>query len=131
MLHICRKDFEEYCDLLFEEYGRKVKKWITLNEPMVYAIKGYDEGSFAPGHCSSWVNRTCRLEDSGTEPYIVTHNLLLAHSTAYRLYKIKYQLGSPCQFLYPDGLRQLLEYIKETYRDPLIYITENGTYVKM
>ncbi|CAN1830492.1 Beta-glucosidase 23, partial [Linum perenne] len=70
--HEIVKDFEEYCDLLFEEYGRKVKKWITLNEPMVYAIKGYDEGSFAPGHCSSWVNRTCRLEDSGTEPYIVT-----------------------------------------------------------
>ncbi|CAN1830528.1 Disease resistance protein L6 [Linum perenne] len=92
--HEIVKDFEEYCDLLFEEYGRKVKKWITLNEPMVYAIKGYDEGSFAPADKDAVF--------------------------------IGPPLGSPCQFLYPDGLRQLLEYIKETYRDPLIYITENG-----
>ncbi|CAN0917058.1 Beta-glucosidase 23 [Linum grandiflorum] len=28
------KDFEDYCDFLFQEFGSKVKKWITLNEPM-------------------------------------------------------------------------------------------------
>ncbi|CAN1250298.1 Beta-glucosidase 27 [Linum perenne] len=85
------KDYVDYCDLLFEEYGSKVKKWITLNEPMGTTGKAYDEGVFAPGHCSPWVDRKCRLGDSGTEPYIVAHNLLLAHSAAYHLYKSKYQ----------------------------------------
>ncbi|CAN1145091.1 Beta-glucosidase 12 [Linum perenne] len=87
----CWKDYEDYCDLLFKEYGSKVKKWITLNEPMGTTGKAYDEGVFAPGHCSPWVNRACRVGDSGIEPYIVAHNLLLAHSAAYHLYKSKYQ----------------------------------------
>ncbi|CAN1185060.1 Beta-glucosidase 27 [Linum perenne] len=155
----------DYCDLLFEEYGSKVKKWITLNEPMGTTLKAYDEGVFAPGHCSPWVSRACQLGDSGIEPYIVAHNLLLAHSAAYHLYKNKYQnltgeigvtyvthwfvpysnatkdvdaaqraldwmfgwsLGSYWQYFYPEGLRVLLEYIKEKYMDPIIYITENG-----
>ncbi|CAN0923916.1 Beta-glucosidase 24 [Linum grandiflorum] len=85
------KDFEDYCDILFQEYGAKVYKWITVNEPQGVTAKAYDEGVFAPGHCSVWVNRKCRLGDSATEPYIVTHNLLLAHSAAYHLYKNKYQ----------------------------------------
>ncbi|CAN1170630.1 Beta-glucosidase 11 [Linum perenne] len=241
------KDYEDYCDLLFKEYGSKVKKWITLNEPMGTTGKAYDEGVFAPGHCSPWVNRACRVGDSGIEPYIVAHNLLLAHSAAYHLYKSKYQhltaeigvtyvthwfvpysnatkdvdaaqraldwmygwfmdpitfgnyprtmvdllgsrlpkfteeesrllrksfdflglnyyttyyvkhnddfdefhlryatdshgittgekdgvpigphLGSYWQYFYPEGLQVLLEYTKETYMDPIIYITENG-----
>ncbi|CAN1328540.1 Furcatin hydrolase [Linum perenne] len=33
----------------------------------------------------------CRAGDSGTEPYIVAHNLLLAHSGAYHLFKSKYK----------------------------------------
>ncbi|CAN1341520.1 Beta-glucosidase 24 [Linum perenne] len=85
------EDYMDYCDLLFEEYGSKVKKWITLNEPMGTTLKAYDEGVFAPGHCSPWVSRACQLGDSGIEPYIVAHNLLLAHSAAYHLYKNKYQ----------------------------------------
>ncbi|CAN1223891.1 Cyanogenic beta-glucosidase (Fragment) [Linum grandiflorum] len=158
------KDFEDYCDVLFQEYGSKVKKWITLNEPMGNAMKAYDEGVFAPGHCSVWVDKACKLGDSATEPYIVSHHQLLAHSAAYHLYKNKYRnltgeigityishwflryatdhhgittpdrdgvyigphLGSYWQYLYPDGLRELLEYTKEKYDDPVIYITENG-----
>ncbi|CAN1328559.1 Isoflavonoid 7-O-beta-apiosyl-glucoside beta-glycosidase [Linum perenne] len=241
------KDYVDYCDLLFEEYGSKVTKWITLNEPMGNTGKAYDEGVFAPGRCSPWVNRACQAGDSGIEPYIVAHNLLLAHSGAYHLYKNKYKhltaeigityvthwfvpysnetkdvdaaqraldwmygwfmdpitfgnyprtmvdllgsrlpkfteeesrllrksydflglnyytgyyvkhnddfdeihlryatdshgittstqlvsftiqlLGSYWQYLYPEGLRVLLEYTKETYMDPVIYITENG-----
>ncbi|CAN1830583.1 Beta-glucosidase 10 [Linum perenne] len=36
------------------------------------------------------------------------------------------QLGSYWQYFYHEGLRVLLEYTKETYMDPAIYITENG-----
>ncbi|CAL1368817.1 unnamed protein product [Linum trigynum] len=242
------KDFEDYCDFLFQEYGHRIKKWITLNEPVTYVMRGYDEGLHAPGRCSVWANRACVAGDSATEPYIVTHNLLLAHAAGYRLYENKYkakqqgvvgitivtfyflpysgqtadvdaaqraldfmygwymdpitfghyprnmvdlvgsrlptfteeeshmlknsydylglnyyttyyaknntefdpvhlrytrdsqalttpekdgvligdQMGSDWQFLYPDGLRLLLEYTKETYGDHVIYITENG-----
>ncbi|CAI0399820.1 unnamed protein product [Linum tenue] len=159
------KDYEDYCDFLFKEYGHRIKTWITLNEPMVHIQRGYDEGLFAPGRCSVWVNRACVAGDSATEPYIVAHNLLLAHAAAYRLYETKYkakqqgvvgitlvtfmylpydsnstadidaaqrsldfnsQVGSFWQFLYPDGLRLLLEYTKDTYGDHDIYITENG-----
>lgn len=34
---------------------------------------------------------------------------------------------TPIFFNYPPGLRELLLYIKRTYKDPAIYITENGT----
>ncbi|CAI0399880.1 unnamed protein product [Linum tenue] len=85
------KDFKDYCNFLFSEYGDKVKKWITLNEPMVHVMRGYDEGLHAPGRCSGWVNNKCVAGDSATEPYIVTHNLLLAHAAAYRLYEEEYK----------------------------------------
>ncbi|CAI0399836.1 unnamed protein product [Linum tenue] len=85
------KDFKDYCNFLFSEYGDKVKKWITLNEPMVHVQRGYDEGLHAPGRCSGRANRKCVAGDSATEPYIVTHNLLLAHAAAYRLYEEEYK----------------------------------------
>jgi beta-glucosidase len=45
----------------------------------------------APGRCSSWLNPNCTGGDSGTEPYIVAHNQLLAHATVVNVYKTKYQ----------------------------------------
>lgn len=34
--------------------------------------------------------------------------------------------ASPWLYIYPQGLRELLLYIKEHYGNPAIYITENG-----
>lgn len=56
--------------------------WITFNEPYVYSVSGYDSGSKAMGRCSKWVNSLCVAGDSSTEPYLVSHNLLLAHAAA-------------------------------------------------
>ena len=28
--------------------------------------------------------------------------------------------------IYPEGMRELLKYIKSTYRNPVVYVTENG-----
>nr|CAA64442.1 beta glucosidase [Manihot esculenta] len=85
------KDYREYADLLFERFGDRVKFWMTFNEPWSLSGFAYDDGVFAPGRCSSWVNRQCRAGDSATEPYIVAHHLLLAHAAAVKIYRENYQ----------------------------------------
>nr|POE62011.1 beta-glucosidase 13 [Quercus suber] len=96
-----------------------------MNEPNGIGINGYTLGMQAPGRCSNYVGN-CTAGNSATEPYIVAHNLLLAHGGAVKLYKDKYQTALNWLFIYPKGLRELLLYIKEKYNNPVIYITENG-----
>ncbi|VVA96964.1 unnamed protein product [Arabis nemorensis] len=81
------KDFREYAEFVFEEYGGKVKNWVTLNEPWVFAHAGYDVGKKAPGRCSSYVDKECPDGRSGYEAYLVSHNLLNAHAEAYEALK--------------------------------------------
>jgi beta-glucosidase len=71
--------FEEYASVCFQEFGDRVRNWITINEPWVISILGYGKGEFAPGRISV------------EEPYIVAHNLLRAHAKAANLYKNDYQ----------------------------------------
>ncbi|BAT90816.1 hypothetical protein LR48_Vigan08g162100 [Vigna angularis] len=85
------KDFQDYADLCFREFGDRVRKWITLNEPWTYSNRGYALGTKAPGRCSSWWSPKCNGGDSGTEPYLATHHQLLAHAAAVNVYKTKYQ----------------------------------------
>ena len=87
-----RDDFREYSELCFKEFGDRVKHWITLNEPYSYVYAGYVEGKFAPGRCSSWQQLNCTSGDSAIEPYLASHNLLLAHASAVKVYKQKYQV---------------------------------------
>lgn len=75
-------DFRDFARICFEEFGDKVKLWATINEPWVYSIAGYEKGKKAPGRCSKWVNKACQTGNSSVEPYIVSHNLLLAHAAA-------------------------------------------------
>ncbi|GLJ09701.1 hypothetical protein SUGI_0114450 [Cryptomeria japonica] len=83
-------DFADYSEVCFQEFGDRVKFWVTLNEPHAIAAFGYDSGTAAPGrHTSS--NGNLSTGNSATEPYIVAHNLLLAHVAAVSLYKNKYQ----------------------------------------
>ncbi|KAK9999880.1 hypothetical protein SO802_019483 [Lithocarpus litseifolius] len=84
-------DFRDYAELLFKEFGDRVKHWITLNEPWSFSNGGYAEKSLAPGRCSTWQNLNCTGGDSGTEPYLVTHHELLSHAAAVEVYKKKYQ----------------------------------------
>nr|VDC73037.1 unnamed protein product [Brassica rapa] len=80
------KDFREYADFVFQEYGDKVKHWITFNEPWVFAHAGYDVGKKAPGRCSDYVDPTCKGGRSGYEVYLVSHNLLNAHAEAFEAF---------------------------------------------
>ncbi|KAH8113602.1 glycoside hydrolase family 1 protein [Phellopilus nigrolimitatus] len=82
-------DFTNYAKLCFERFGDRVKNWITFNEPWCISVLGYGNGIFAPGRSS---NRARSSEgDSSTEPWIVGHNVLLAHSSAVALYRSTYK----------------------------------------
>ncbi|WVZ04054.1 hypothetical protein V8G54_024860 [Vigna mungo] len=84
-------DFRDYAEVCFKEFGDRVKRWITLNEPRSVSKNGYANGRFAPGRCSDWLKLNCTGGDSGTEPYVTSHYQLLAHAAAAKLYKTKYQ----------------------------------------
>ncbi|KAA8520274.1 hypothetical protein F0562_014530 [Nyssa sinensis] len=84
-------DFLDFAEVCFKEFGDRVKHWMTMNEPWIFTTGGYDTGISAPGRCSAWVNNGCRAGNSGTEPYVVGHNLLLCHAATVKLYKEKYQ----------------------------------------
>ena len=83
----CRDDFTRFADFCFRTYGDRVKNWFTINEPRMMASHGYGDGYFPPARCTG-----CHFGgNSATEPYIAGHNLLLAHASAVKLYREKYQ----------------------------------------
>ncbi|KAL3644767.1 glycosyl hydrolase 1 [Castilleja foliolosa] len=82
------KDFVDFADVCFKEFGDRVLHWTTINEANIAALGGYIDGIIAPGRCST--RSICAEGDSTTEPYTVLHNMLLAHSAAAKLYKKKY-----------------------------------------
>ncbi|XP_057782328.1 beta-glucosidase 11-like isoform X2 [Salvia miltiorrhiza] len=79
-------DFRAYAEVCFREFGDRVRHWTTVNEANIFTMGGYVQGTSPPGRCSS-----CSKGNSSTEPYVVGHNILLAHSAAARLYKEKYK----------------------------------------
>ena len=77
--------------MCFAAFGDRVKYWVTFNEPNVVARKGYLLGTYPPERCSPPYG-SCARGDSGAEPYLATHNIVLAHATAVEIYKRKYQV---------------------------------------
>lgn len=98
----CSDDFKDFAALCFEEFGDRVKLWVTLNEPWVYSIGGYDTGRKAPGRASKYMNEAAVAGESGLEVYTVSHNLLLAHAEAVEVFrnnpKVRKQ-NSLCHFV--------------------------------
>ncbi|XP_065860551.1 beta-glucosidase 40 [Euphorbia lathyris] len=84
-------DFAIFAETCFQSFGDRVKHWITFNEPHTFTIQGYDVGLQAPGRCSILLRLLCRAGNSATEPYIVAHNVLLAHGTVANIYRNKYK----------------------------------------
>ncbi|KAL8153851.1 hypothetical protein V2J09_011611 [Rumex salicifolius] len=82
-------DFVDYANILFKEYGNKVQYWTTVNEPNLMTEYGYATGAHAPGRCSNYIGN-CSAGNSGTEPYIVAHHILLCHAHTVRLYRTEY-----------------------------------------
>ncbi|KAJ0713225.1 putative beta-glucosidase [Helianthus annuus] len=73
------KYFAIYAETCFASFGDRVKKWITINEPLETAVNRYSTGLFAPG----------RSDSHSAEPYLVAHHQLLAHVEAVSIYRTK------------------------------------------
>jgi beta-glucosidase len=73
-------DFKHYASLCFTQFGDRVKKWITFNEPYIISIFAYLNGSLAPGHCRAQGN------DTRTEPWRVGHTIILSHAAVVEMY---------------------------------------------
>lgn len=71
--------FEDYADLLFTEFGDRVKEWITFNEPLLFCSNGYAHNVWPP---AQW--------NPGVGEYQCTHHTILAHARAYRLAHSKF-----------------------------------------
>ncbi|KAF8146455.1 glycoside hydrolase family 1 protein [Mycena galopus ATCC 62051] len=83
------QDYTNYAKVCFENFGDRVKFWLTMNEPWCVSILGYGRGVFAPGRSS---DRTRSPEgDSSTEPWIVGHNVILSHASAVKLYRDEFK----------------------------------------
>lgn len=82
-------DYANYARVIFNALSPKVKYWITFNEPWCSSVLGYNVGQFAPGRTS---DRNRNPEgDGSTEPWIVGHNLLVAHGTAVKIYREEFK----------------------------------------
>ena len=115
--------FQDYAAVCFENFGDRVKHWITFNEPWVVAILGYGQGIFAPGRISN------------SEPYKVGHQILRAHALAVDLYRRKFQprqkgqigITNNCDWREPltdsksdqDAAQRALEFFLGWFADPI------------
>ncbi|KAK4883853.1 hypothetical protein RN001_000124 [Aquatica leii] len=72
--------FEEYARILFDNFGDRVKFWITFNEPKQTCAEGYGIGTKAPGY-----------KLFGIADYMCIHNVLKSHARVYHLYNNTYK----------------------------------------
>lgn len=67
--------FTKFVRFVVQRWGKNVKVWCTLNEPMVYIYSGYMQGIFPP--------LEKRPDEKSVAP--VVESLLKAHAEAYRI----------------------------------------------
>jgi beta-glucosidase len=71
----CVDRFVDFTKVVVKAFGKDVKLWMTINEPMVYAFLAYMEGSHAPGVKNPF------------KGFRVARHMLLAHARAYHAIK--------------------------------------------
>jgi beta-glucosidase len=67
--------FADYSAYMFEQFGDRVKKWVTINEPWVISYLGHYTGEHAPG----MKNISAFLSSA--------HHVLLAHGESVRRFR--------------------------------------------
>ena len=69
--------FAEYAEVMFEELGDKVDRWITHNEPWVVSFLGHQKGEHAPGLTDLKLTLN------------TAHNLLVSHGKSVEAFRSK------------------------------------------
>ncbi|KAI8006204.1 Beta-glucosidase 18 [Camellia lanceoleosa] len=87
---LMQEDFVHFAETCFKNFGDRVKYWITINEPNLFAELAYIEGIFPPSHCSEPYGN-CSVSNSNMEQLIAMHNMLLSHAKATTLYRECFQ----------------------------------------
>ncbi|XP_025835611.1 myrosinase 1-like isoform X2 [Agrilus planipennis] len=72
--------FADYAQVAFEQFGDRVKYWITLNEPQ----------SFCPGYGSP-NQAPVNVAEPGIGEYLCSYTALKAHAKAYHIYDERYR----------------------------------------
>jgi beta-glucosidase len=114
--------FGDYARICFEQFGDRIKHWITLNEPWCSAVLGYGIGAHAPGHIDP------------DEPYLAAHHLILSHARAVQIYRRDFdrsdgQIGitNNCDWRYPltnspadkAAAQRSIEFFLAWFADPI------------
>lgn len=74
------KYFTDYVDVVFKNFGDRVKLWATFNEPGQTCRAGYGDTQKAPV-----------LNQKSIADYLCAHNLIKSHASVYHLYNNKYR----------------------------------------
>jgi len=122
------ENFARYAKVCFDNFGSKVKNWITLNEPWCSSVLGHGLSVFAPGR------------QSPDEPYIAAHNLLLGHALAVKEfrdggYEGTIGITNNCDWREPltnsqedrEAAQRSLEFFYGWFTDPVVF----GDYPKV
>nr|CAD7442853.1 unnamed protein product [Timema bartmani] len=109
--------FEDYARVLYDNFGDRVKWWITFNEPLTF-VAGYTSGGCTPPQVNA--------PDVGN--YLVAHTVIKSHARAYHLYDDNYrdaqngQVGITLNtgwFLAANGTEQELQLAEYTMQSTL------------
>ncbi|EGC44280.1 beta-glucosidase [Histoplasma capsulatum var. duboisii H88] len=82
-------DFVNYARVISKILSPKLSIGLLFNEPWCSSILGYNTGLFAPG-CYRDRSKSVGL-DSSRDPWIVGHNLLVAHGVAVKIYREEFK----------------------------------------
>lgn len=88
--HQMQEDFVHFAKTCYENFGDRVMKWATINEPNIHAEFTYMRGIFPPQRCSLPFGN-CSAGNSDIEPLIAAHNMLISHAKAVKLYREHFQ----------------------------------------
>ncbi|XP_055912233.1 myrosinase 1-like [Eupeodes corollae] len=71
--------FVIYATELFEQFGDRVKLWMTFNEPLIYCKSSFADARYPP-----------QVDLSGVADYICVDNTIKAHAAAYQVYRSQF-----------------------------------------
>eukprot|EP00252_Welwitschia_mirabilis_P019735 TRINITY_DN4652_c0_g1_i1.p1 TRINITY_DN4652_c0_g1~~TRINITY_DN4652_c0_g1_i1.p1 ORF type:complete len:228 (+),score=14.24 TRINITY_DN4652_c0_g1_i1:321-1004(+) len=86
------EDFKVFAEICFQEFGDRVKYWITINEPNLFVPMGYTMGFYPPGRCTVDGGTCIGGKGNQSEVYVAGHHVLLAHASVVDLFNTKFKV---------------------------------------